>query len=266
MSRRYVRTLYNSLERTFVPSPILAALLRDWGVERVESIDLGVDADVFRPNGAPSECVAPRAQHSRQIAACCSTSGVWRRKRTFAPSLTPLKSFIERTPNQYHLLTVGDGALRPALVRLREQPNASPGFSIARNRPNWRPSIARRTCSCIPASRKPSDWSPLRARRAALRSSASAAVTWTASFSPISATGQPKTRRDSLARCHRGKIQRRPARDAACKRASPRESTIPGRSSFSGIFSLYEEVITRLREIETIAQADCPSFPFTGSL
>ena len=53
MSRRYVKTLYNSLERTFVPSPILAALLRNWGVERVESIDLGVDADVFRPNGTP---------------------------------------------------------------------------------------------------------------------------------------------------------------------------------------------------------------------
>ena len=31
---RYVRTLYNRLERTFVPSPTLAALLKDWGRAR----------------------------------------------------------------------------------------------------------------------------------------------------------------------------------------------------------------------------------------
>ena len=52
-SRRYVRTLYNSLERTFVPSPVLASLLREWGVERVVSIDLGEDAAVCCPNGGP---------------------------------------------------------------------------------------------------------------------------------------------------------------------------------------------------------------------
>lgn len=52
ISRRYVHALYSNFEKTFVPSPILAALLRDWGVEQVESIDLGVDVNVFHPGPA----------------------------------------------------------------------------------------------------------------------------------------------------------------------------------------------------------------------
>ena len=48
--RSYVKSLYNCFECTFVPSPVLARLLGDWGVERLHTVDLGVDAGVFLPD------------------------------------------------------------------------------------------------------------------------------------------------------------------------------------------------------------------------
>jgi alpha-1,6-mannosyltransferase len=120
VSRRYVRTLYNSLERTFVPSPTLATLLRHWGVERVESIDLGVDADVFHPNGAPSALLRRelRIPEGRRLLLYVGRLASEKNVRTLFDAFGILH---RKAPQKYHLLTVGDGALRPALVRLREE-------------------------------------------------------------------------------------------------------------------------------------------------
>jgi alpha-1,6-mannosyltransferase len=120
VSRRYVRTLYNSLERTFVPSPILAALLRNWGVERVESIDLGVDAEVFCPNGAPSKALRHelRIPDDRRLLLYVGRLAAEKNVRTLFGAFAILH---RKAPYKYHLLTVGDGALRPALVRLRQE-------------------------------------------------------------------------------------------------------------------------------------------------
>jgi alpha-1,6-mannosyltransferase len=119
-SRRYVRTLYNSLERTFVPSPTLATLLRHWGVERVESIDLGVDADVFHPNGAPSALLRRELKipEGRRLLLYVGRLASEKNVRTLFDAFGILH---RKAPQKYHLLTVGDGALRPALVRLREE-------------------------------------------------------------------------------------------------------------------------------------------------
>jgi alpha-1,6-mannosyltransferase len=119
-SRRYVRTLYNSLERTFVPSPTLATLLRHWGVERVESIDLGVDADVFHPNGAPSALLRRelRIPEGRRLLLYVGRLASEKNVRTLFDAFGILH---RKVPQKYHLLTIGDGALRPALVRLREE-------------------------------------------------------------------------------------------------------------------------------------------------
>jgi alpha-1,6-mannosyltransferase len=120
MSRRYVRTLYNSLERTFVPSPTLATLLRNWGVERVESIDLGVDADVFCPNGATSASLRRELKipDNRRLLLYVGRLASEKNVRTLFEAFEILH---RKAPNKYHLLTVGDGALRPALVRLRQE-------------------------------------------------------------------------------------------------------------------------------------------------
>ena len=119
-SRRYVRTLYNSLERTFVPSPTLATLLRHWGVERVESIDLGVDAEVFHPNGAPSALLRRELKipEGRRLLLYVGRLASEKNVRTLFDAFGILH---RKAPQKYHLLTVGDGALRPALVRLREE-------------------------------------------------------------------------------------------------------------------------------------------------
>ncbi|HEY5741007.1 MAG TPA: glycosyltransferase [Terrimicrobiaceae bacterium] len=120
ISRRYVRTLYNSFERTFVPSPNLANLLRQWGVERLESIDLGVDADVFYPNGVNSHSLRRelRIPDNRRLLLYVGRLASEKNVRTLFQAFEILH---RKTPHKYHLLTVGDGALRPALVRLREQ-------------------------------------------------------------------------------------------------------------------------------------------------
>jgi alpha-1,6-mannosyltransferase len=120
ISRRYVKSLYNRLERTFVPSPTLAALLTGWGVERVESIDLGVDADVFQPNGVASAAVRRELKIPEG-----------RRLLLYVGRLAPEKNvdtlfeafeiLHRKVPQKYHLLAVGDGALRPSLVRLQGQ-------------------------------------------------------------------------------------------------------------------------------------------------
>ncbi|HEY5705291.1 MAG TPA: glycosyltransferase [Terrimicrobiaceae bacterium] len=120
VSRRYVKTLYNRLERTFVPSPTLAALLREWGVERVESIDLGVDADVFRPNGAPSASFRRelRIPEGRRLLLYVGRLASEKNVRTLFDAFEILH---RKAPQKYHLLTIGDGALRSALVRLRQE-------------------------------------------------------------------------------------------------------------------------------------------------
>src|SRR5207244_12078109 len=56
-SRRYIRSLYSSFQRTLVPSPALAEVLRGWGVPRLVNTDLGVDTDAFFPQDAGREAV-----------------------------------------------------------------------------------------------------------------------------------------------------------------------------------------------------------------
>ena len=120
--RRYVKTLYNRFECTFVPSPVLARLLGDWGVERIHTVDLGVDADVFLPGddrdatreklGIPTE-----ARLLLYVGRLASEKNV----RTLFEAFSILN---ERTPGRYCLLCVGDGTQRPAMVALQKATNA----------------------------------------------------------------------------------------------------------------------------------------------
>ena len=120
MSRRYVHALYNSLECTFVPSPILANLLRQWGVERVESIDLGVDTEVFYPTDTPS---GPLRQElgipeGRRLLLYVGRLASEKNVRTLFDACAILH---HRRPGIYHLLAIGDGTQRAALYRLRDE-------------------------------------------------------------------------------------------------------------------------------------------------
>ena len=120
--RRYVKTLYNRFECTFVPSPVLARLLGDWGVERIHTVDLGVDADVFVP-GDDREAtreklgIPPGSRLLLYVGRLASEKNV----RTLFEAFTILN---DRTPGRYYLLCVGDGTQRPAMVGLQKATNA----------------------------------------------------------------------------------------------------------------------------------------------
>src|SRR5437016_9248631 len=55
LSRAYVRKLYNQHAATLVASERLAGILRDWGVEKVRVLSLGVNIDIFRPDKSEAE-------------------------------------------------------------------------------------------------------------------------------------------------------------------------------------------------------------------
>jgi len=123
MSRRYVNALYNRLECTFVPSPILANLLRQWGVERVESMDLGVDTEVFYPEDSFSDSVRRelRIPADSRLLLYVGRLASEKNVRTLFDAFEILH---HRLPGKYHLLAIGDGTQRSALHRLRHETQA----------------------------------------------------------------------------------------------------------------------------------------------
>lgn len=122
-SQRYVKSLYNHLERTFVPSPVLANLLSSWGVERVESIDLGVDTEIFYPADIPTEALRLKLG----IPADCRLLLYVGRLASEKNVKTLFRAFEilhGREPGRHHLLAIGDGTSRAALNRLRSSTGA----------------------------------------------------------------------------------------------------------------------------------------------
>lgn len=118
MSRRYVKALYNSFERTFVPSPVLTQLLSDWGVEGLESIDLGVDTDIFRPLDSPCLRAELGIPADRRLLLYVGRLAPEKNVRTLLEAFSLLS---RRHPGRYHLLAVGDGMGRSPVLRLKEE-------------------------------------------------------------------------------------------------------------------------------------------------
>jgi len=123
IGHRYVTSLYNRFERTLVPSAGLSGLLRDWGLENVETLELGVDTGIFHPDKTRG------AAARRELG--------WPQDRIvllYVGRLNPDKNvrrlfdafaILNATdPGRYHLAVVGDGMLRGSLHRLREETGA----------------------------------------------------------------------------------------------------------------------------------------------
>ena len=123
MSSRYVRTLYNHFARTFVPSPILTNLLSEWGVERLENIDLGVDEEIFCPSDAPVDAI--RREHEvPEGAFLLLYVGRLAAEKNVTTLFDAFRVLHAHSPGKYHLLAVGDGSLRSSLLRLKEETGA----------------------------------------------------------------------------------------------------------------------------------------------
>ena len=118
--RKYVATLYNRFECTFVPSPVLAKLLGSWGVENTHTVDLGVDDEVFRPEPADRAAtrqkmgISPSARLLLYVGRLATEKNV----RTLFDAFTRLRS---RSSEPYELLCLGDGTQRPSLISLQNQ-------------------------------------------------------------------------------------------------------------------------------------------------
>lgn len=118
--RSYVKALYNHFECTFVPSPVLARLLGTWGVERLHTVDLGVDAGVFVPGTEDREETRKNLgiPHAARILLYVGRLAPEKNVRTLFDAFAILHA---RAPGKYHLLCLGDGTQRPALLNLREK-------------------------------------------------------------------------------------------------------------------------------------------------
>ncbi|GAT33375.1 alpha-1,6-mannosyltransferase [Terrimicrobium sacchariphilum] len=122
-AKRYVKTLYNQFHRTLVPSPNLVSLLQDWGVERVEGIDLGVDDEVFVPSDIPVEGF--RREHEiPEDARLLLYVGRLASEKNVVTLFDAFDILHRQSPGKYHLLVVGDGSLRSSMLRLKESTNA----------------------------------------------------------------------------------------------------------------------------------------------
>ena len=118
--RKYVVTLYNRFQRTFVPSPILANLLQSWGVERIDSVDLGVDADVFVPGISDAGSTREKLSIPRDVRLLIYVGRLAPEKnvRTLIEAFSLLH---RRSPGRYHLLCVGDGTQRASITDLQRK-------------------------------------------------------------------------------------------------------------------------------------------------
>ena len=118
--RKYVATLYNRFECTFVPSPVLAKLLGSWGVENTHTVDLGVDDEIFRPEPADRAATREKMGISRDARLLLYVGRLATEKnvRTLFDAFTRLRS---RSSKPYELLCLGDGTQRSALIELQKQ-------------------------------------------------------------------------------------------------------------------------------------------------
>ena len=119
IARRYVRELYNRFAATIVPSPALARLLADWGVQNTRLGELGVDTKLFRAEGS--------AEENRQVREALEI-GDDRVLLLYVGRLAPEKNvttlfdaFARLDDKRFALVVIGDGPERRHLARLRER-------------------------------------------------------------------------------------------------------------------------------------------------
>ena len=120
IGQRYVDSLYNQFERTLVPSAGLAELLRTWGLENVETLELGVDTGIFFPDTERGDAARKRLgwPDDRQVLLYVGRLNPDKNVRRLLEAFALLH---ENEPGRFHLAVVGDGMLRSALQRLQEE-------------------------------------------------------------------------------------------------------------------------------------------------
>ena len=120
LSRGYVRRLYNKFAATFVASPRIAQVLRDWGVQNVHVVKLGVNVEIFHPDESQRDStrnslgVEPARKLLLYVGRLAKEKNSARLFDAFA------KLHLHR-PDAFHLLVIGEGPQRNRLKTLQQQ-------------------------------------------------------------------------------------------------------------------------------------------------
>lgn len=115
---RYVSNLYNRFEATLVPSENLAQVLRDWGVDNVRVVELGVNIDIFNPTSADSLPTRAALGITPQQKMLLYVGRLAKEKNT-EMLFEAFDVLQQRRPGDFHLLVIGDGPQRDRLEKLR---------------------------------------------------------------------------------------------------------------------------------------------------
>ncbi len=118
LSRVYVRKLYNQHAITIVASDRLGRVLRDWGVYNVRVLRLGVNTEIFRPDGSGTEAIRRSVGLNSGQNLLLYVGRLAKEKNT-ATLLRTFKTLQRRRPNEFHLLVIGDGPERTQLRKLQ---------------------------------------------------------------------------------------------------------------------------------------------------
>jgi len=137
-ARRYVCHLYNRFERTLVPSPALGGLLRDWGVENVVNIDLGVNTTVFKPE--PDDAASTRTELGIMTnKVLLFYAGRLAREKNTLTLFEAFRILTRRHPDRFHLLIAGDGTQHQDLEALRAELEDNPQIKNQKSKITWLP-------------------------------------------------------------------------------------------------------------------------------
>jgi alpha-1,6-mannosyltransferase len=122
IARHYVRSLYNHFRFTFVPSEALATVLTNWGVDNTKVIELGVRTEIFRPVSDKQDTrAALKISTHRFLLLYVGRLAPDKNVKTLLQAFGELS---RSEPGVFHLLVVGDGALRDRLTSLQKETKA----------------------------------------------------------------------------------------------------------------------------------------------
>ena len=128
LSRAYVRKLYNQHAATLVASERLGGVLRDWGVQNVRVLSLGVNTEIFRPDGSGTEAIRDSLGVNSSQKLLLYVGRLAKEKNTMT-LLRAFRSLQRRRPNEFHLLVIGDG---PDRIHLRKTQSQTKNLSWIR--------------------------------------------------------------------------------------------------------------------------------------
>ena len=118
LAARWCRKLYNQFARTLVPSPVLAKVLKKWGVENTTVVDMGVDPVAFHPPTEPKHKLRARLGLPQDGGLLLYVGRLAAEKNTVTLCAAMLE-LHRREPGRVHLVVAGEGLQQSTVEKAR---------------------------------------------------------------------------------------------------------------------------------------------------